>query len=66
MMTCSSFSCYLVSKKLVTANNNKIACFQVVQIIFSFCSYVMREDILRNPKIIVDLVSFSIHLAPFG
>ena len=41
----------------------------IVQIIFSFWSFEIREDILRNQKIIIGLDSYSnqrsIYLAPF-
>ena len=46
----------------------KYGCF-IVQIIFSFWSFEIREDILRNHKIIIGLDSYSnqrsIYLAPF-
>ena len=42
----------------------------IMQIIFSFWSFEISEGILRNPKIIISLDSFSnqriIYLAPFG
>ena len=42
----------------------------VVQIIFSFWSFEIRKDILRNQNIIVGLDTFSnqdlLYLAPFG
>ena len=41
----------------------------IVQSIFSFWSFEIREGILRNQKIIIDLDSFSnqrlVYLAPF-